>query len=271
MDFAAVTVSTFLMFACRGGLTWKLMERDADLRNSYNVKIFTTETTSEVKKQFRLGLNQMLMGVWSWWSFDLFTFISAYLSVQEISAQMIFRAVGLLTFMIPCGLQIACQQLLSESIAKGYHTTIKQQFKLNLYIALGTGLVLDLILFAFQGTIQEMFTSSERVTISLDHTWFVFSVFVICESMYTVAFATVKAAGDQKKGALLCFVSYWVIGMPVSWLLVYKAELSISGIWIGLALACALNTAACVYIFSKTNWTEVCKSFAKQMEERRRE
>jgi hypothetical protein len=28
----------------------------------------------------------MLMGVWGWWAFDIFTLMASYLSVDEISA-----------------------------------------------------------------------------------------------------------------------------------------------------------------------------------------
>ena len=41
-----------------------------------------------------------------------------------------------------------------------------------------------------------MFTSSELVNLNLDDTWLVFSVFILFESTYTVAFAVVKAAGE---------------------------------------------------------------------------
>ena len=49
----------------------------------------------------------MLMGVWGWWAFSIFTLIGTYLYVKVISAQTIMHSIGLLTYMIPLGIQVA--------------------------------------------------------------------------------------------------------------------------------------------------------------------
>ena len=54
-----------------------------------------------------MGIMQMLMGIWGWWAFDIFTLICSYLSVEVISAQTVMRSLGLLTFMIPVGVSMA--------------------------------------------------------------------------------------------------------------------------------------------------------------------
>ena len=41
------------------------------------------------------------MGVWGFWSFDIFTLIASYLSVEIVSAQTIMCSLGLITYMTP--------------------------------------------------------------------------------------------------------------------------------------------------------------------------
>lgn len=45
------------------------------------------------------------MGVWGWWAFDIFTLIASYIGSEIIAAQTILRSIGLITFMLPVGIQ----------------------------------------------------------------------------------------------------------------------------------------------------------------------
>lgn len=56
------------------------------LKNVYGVKLFSKETTVQLSYQFNLGIMGMLMGVWGWWAFDIFTLMASYLSIEVVSA-----------------------------------------------------------------------------------------------------------------------------------------------------------------------------------------
>ena len=51
------------------------------LKNTHGVTLFSLETTSNLGYQLKLGLMGMLMSVWGWWAFDIFTLMASYLSV----------------------------------------------------------------------------------------------------------------------------------------------------------------------------------------------
>ena len=108
LGFTGVCISTLLMFALRLAIVLFYVEAKTKLKNIYNVKLFSKESTQQISYQFKTGLYGLLMGVWSWWAFDVYTLIASYLSVSEISAQTVLRTLGLITFMVPVGIQIGC-------------------------------------------------------------------------------------------------------------------------------------------------------------------
>jgi multidrug resistance protein, MATE family len=87
--------------------------------------------------------------------------------------------------------------------------------------------------------------------------WVMFNIFVIFDTTQGIASSALRASGQQKFGAVLTFVSYFVIGIPVSSLLMFYYDMGIWGLWLGPTLACAFNTVVYLIIFNRTKWDEL--------------
>jgi MATE family multidrug resistance protein len=67
-------------------------------------------------------------------------------------------------------------------------------------------------------------------------------------------------------GAVITGIAYWILGIPLTCLMVFKFELGTVGIWIGPTVACAFNTAAYLYIFNSIDWKQLIIKAAEQRE-----
>ena len=81
-----------------------------------------------------------------------------------------------------------------------------------------------------------------------------FNIFVIFDTTQGIAATAMRASGQQKFGAILTFVAYFVLGIPLTLLLVFYYDFGIKGLWAGPSLACAFNTCAYLAIYIKTDW-----------------
>jgi len=84
--------------------------------------------------------------------------------------------------------------------------------------------------------------------------WIVFNIFVIVDTTQGVAVAVLRASGQQKTGAIVTWLAYWVLGIPITCLMVFHFTLGNRGIWIGPTVACAFNTAAYITLFIRIDW-----------------
>jgi Na+-driven multidrug efflux pump len=105
------------------------------------------------------------MGVWGWWAFDIFTLIASYLGVEIVSAQTIMRSLGLLTFMFPIALSIACGMLIGQSIGKESVQLVKHYYKWSMYLAIFVALFQNLLLFSLEKVIISGFTDNNLVAV----------------------------------------------------------------------------------------------------------
>ena len=113
----------------------------------------------------------LLLGVWGWWAFDIFTLIGSYLSVSVISAQTIMRSLGLLTYMVPLGIATACGILIGQNIGKGDENAIRHYFKVSMGFSVVMGLVLVVVLLGFKGDIITIFTKEPNVEEEMSKAW----------------------------------------------------------------------------------------------------
>ena len=106
-----ICIATSLQFVIRYFVSIAYLTRIKELKDVTDVRFFSKETTMKLGFQFRLGCFSLLMGVWGWWAFDIFTLIGSYLSVEIISGQTVMRSIGVFTFMVPIGFSAACSIL----------------------------------------------------------------------------------------------------------------------------------------------------------------
>ena len=85
---------------------------------------------------------------------------------------------------------------------------------------------------------------------------------IICVGYITFAYGMVitqafNGAGDTKTPTYLNVVFFWLIQIPLAWLLAIHLNFGFTGAMISVAVAFALHAAACVVLFRKGKWKEV--------------
>jgi MATE family multidrug resistance protein len=81
-------------------------------------------------------------------------------------------------------------------------------------------------------------------------------MFVIADCLQGVAKGILTASGLQKYGALLTFIAYFILGMPLSYYLSFGLGWEIEGLWYGPTVACFFNFLVYWYIFLRTDWAK---------------
>ena len=264
--YTGVCVSSSIQFVVRFLVAHGFNQIAPDLKNIHNVSLFSRETFSSCGYQFRLGFMGMLMGVWGWWAFDIFTLMASYLSIQIVSAQTIMRSLGLLTFMAPVGFSISCGILIGRSIGEGSETKIRFYYKICMMLSIVVAFAVNLVLLSCEDFIITLFTDLDQVGEHIRDAWTVFNFFIVFDTTQFIASAVIRAAGQQRFGAALTFIAYFFLGIPLAYVLVYHYGLKLSGIWMGPIVACAFNTVAYIVIFLRTDWQKLIADMALQRE-----
>lgn len=79
MGYKGVMLATGLMFFIRFLCNFALVELRNDVRKHDDVHLFSKETVTNLMPLVKKSFASMALGIWGWWSFDIFTLMATYM------------------------------------------------------------------------------------------------------------------------------------------------------------------------------------------------
>ena len=67
----------------------------------------------------------------------------------------------------------------------------------------------------------------------------ILALFQVVDGVQVVAIGALRGMGDTAKPMVLAQVGYWLVGVPLGWLLAFRLGYGAPGLWTALALALA--------------------------------
>lgn len=166
--------------------------------SKHSVALNDPKSWENLSEMHQYGFSTMTLKVMTWWAFDVFTQLAAFLSVRELAAQSILKNIGLLTFMIPVGLSGATTFIIGQYMGRGQIKIAKRVAGLCYIITMSWAFLSCLILYLCRGQIIKFQTSNEEIQKVLKSAWSILQLFVFFDCMQAVNLGMVAGVGLVK-------------------------------------------------------------------------
>ena len=238
---------------------WWYLKRDQKTRKY--VSNFKLEVKKRMlKKIMSLGLPSALQMFFEVAIFTAAIWLSGVLGKNPQAANQIALNLASMTFMIAMGLSVAAMVRVGNQ--KGLKNFVELR-RIALSIFLLT-FIIDAIFagffWAFKDWLPSIYLDVNDVANMTDNMevmtiaaqlLLVAAVFQISDGIQVVVLGALRGLQDVIIPTLLTFISYWIIGFPVSYYLGLHTEFESTGIWIGLL---AGLTAASILLYIRFNY-----------------
>ena len=249
-------ISRFIMLAY---LWWLLANKERTKVLVTNIKFFVLEKLM-LQKLINLGAPSAMQMLFEVAIFTAAIWLSGLLGKNAQAANQIALNLSTMTFMVAMGLSVA--SMIRVGNQKGL-----QKFKELRRIAFSIFL-LGILLAIFSGTVFFLFHKSlpkiyvdftdatnyadnlEVVSIA-SQLLFAAAIFQISDTIQVVVLGALRGLQDVKIPTIITFISYWVIGFPISYFLGKASMYGSFGIWLGLLAG--LSTAA-ILLYMRFNY-----------------
>ena len=249
-------ISRFIMLAY---LWWLLAKKERTKALVTNIKLFVLEKLM-LQKLINLGAPSAMQMLFEVAIFTAAIWLSGLLGKNAQAANQIALNLSSMTFMVAMGLSVA--SMIRVGNQKGL-----QKFKELRRIAFSIFL-LGILLAIFFGTVFFLFHKSlpkiyvdftdatnyadnlEVVSIA-SQLLFAAAIFQISDTIQVVVLGALRGLQDVKIPTIITFISYWVIGFPISYFLGKASMYGSFGIWLGLLAG--LSTAA-ILLYMRFNY-----------------
>ena len=249
-------ISRFIMLAY---LWWLLAKKERTKALVTNIKFFILEKLM-LQKFINLGAPSAMQMLFEVAIFTAAIWLSGLLGKNAQAANQIALNLSSMTFMVAMGLSVA------SMIRVGNQKGLKK-FKELRRIAFSIFL-LGILLAIFYGSVFFLFHKSlpkiyvdftdaanyadnlEVVRIA-SQLLFAAAIFQISDTIQVVVLGALRGLQDVKIPTIITFISYWVIGFPISYFLGKASMYGSFGIWLGLLAG--LSTAA-IFLYMRFNY-----------------
>jgi MATE family multidrug resistance protein len=221
---------------------------------------FTIIKMSVVKKITSLGVPSAMQMFFEVAIFTSAIWLSGVLGSNAQAANQIALKLSSLTFMVGMGLSVAA--MIRVGNQKGLQN-FKELRRVAFSIFLLTffiEIIFAAIFVACYKIFPDLFVNYNNIA-DLDNTievvkiastlLLIAAVFQISDGIQVVVLGALRGLQDVKIPTLLIFISYWMVGFPVSYYLGLHTEFKSSGVWLGLLAG--LSVAA-VLLFIRFNY-----------------
>ncbi|MCS4239546.1 MATE family efflux transporter [Myroides odoratus] len=216
----------------------------------------------EVKKKVliqiaKIGLPSGLMSFFEVALFVGAVWLSGMLGTVSQAANQIALSMSSMTFMFASGLGVAATIRVGNQMGLKNYTYLKTVARSIMLMALLIYILFALLFVAFHNYIPLLFLDAkdsmnavmnEEVIRIAGQLLLVAAIFQISDCLQVVTLGALRGLQDVNVPMIITFISYWIVGFPMSIYLSLYTDIGTPGIWIGLLAG--LTTAA-ILLYSR--------------------
>ena len=223
-----------------------------------NIKLFTLDF-SMIKKIVNIGSLSAMQMFFEVAIFTSAIWLSGLLGKNSQAANQIALNLSSMTFMVAMGLSVASMiRVGNQKGLKNYKELRRIAFSIFL-LGILLAVFFALLFFIFHKSLPNIYVDLNDTTNYKDNMevlriasnlLLAAAFFQISDSIQVVVLGALRGLQDVKIPTILTFISYWVVGFPVSYFLGKEEMYGSFGIWLGLL---AGLTTASVLLFIRFN------------------
>ncbi|KAI3446590.1 hypothetical protein Pfo_003255 [Paulownia fortunei] len=221
-------------------------------------KGFTLAALKDIFPVVKLSISSGVMVCLELWYYAILVLLAGYMKNAEvaISAFSICLNISAWEFMISLGIMGAAIVRVANELGRGDAKAARFSIKVLISTSVLIGLFFWILCLVFGNKLGFLFTEEEEVAQSVSDLSLLLAFSMLLSGIYPVLSGVAVGAGLQTKVAIINFLCFYAIGLPIGAVLGYVAHLQVKGIWIGMMSGVITQTFALSFMTWKTNWDE---------------
>jgi MATE family multidrug resistance protein len=174
------------------------------------------------------------------WAFNLCTIIAGLLGAATAAAHSVVLKVASFAFMVPMGISAAAATRVGNRIGAGDRRGAQHSAHVALGVGAGVMCLSALAFLLLPRALASIFTPRREVIAIAVGIFPIAAAFQVFDGTQAVGGGVLRGMGTPRPAAIVNLLGYYVLALPLGWLLAFPAGLGIRGVWIGLAAGLAV-------------------------------
>ncbi|MGQ0610837.1 MAG: MATE family efflux transporter [Paracoccaceae bacterium] len=215
--------------------------RKHELRQYHLFQRFWRPDLHALAQVFRLGWPIGMTGLLEAGLFQAATLMMGWIGTVELAAHGIAMQAASLTFMVHLGLASASTVRTGRFAGEGDAHSLREGARVAIMLSLGFALVTVVLFLALPRPILALFTDTSKLEAAAilafgTQLLAMAALFQLTDAMQAMALGLLRGIRDTQVPMWAAGVSYWLIGIPCSYLLAFPLGYGGLGLWAGLVI-----------------------------------
>jgi MATE family multidrug resistance protein len=195
-----------------------------------------------IKKILSLGLPSGIQYFFEVGAFSFAVIMVGWLGTKQLAAHQIAINLASISFMAVLGISVAGSIRVGNAVGmKDISETRRAGFTASL-LGASIMLVAGIIFILFRNFLPTLYVTDEVVISYASSLLIIAALFQLSDGTQAVGIGILRGLTDVKFPTAITFIAYWIVGLPIGYLLGFTYELGVQGVWVGLLLG--LTTSA---------------------------
>ncbi|XP_056910617.1 multidrug and toxin extrusion protein 1-like isoform X2 [Takifugu flavidus] len=225
---------------------------------------WSMECLQEWGAYMKLAVPCALVVCFDWWMYEIVSLLAGVFGEAVLAAQHVLYQIALLTSMVPVATSAAACVRVGNALGAGDTERAVVSGKVALLSAGTVAVVQGIIIAVIKPYVGYIFTSDQNIvaTVSQILTLNIFAGFF--EALLLASTGICLGSGLQAIVAFANMICYYVIGLAVGASLMFVAQLSLFGLWVGVWTGILLESLFFLGLFFKIDWKKITKKAQKR-------
>jgi MATE family multidrug resistance protein len=162
--------------------------------------------------------------------------LAGRLTPIALAANQVVLNVASFTFMIPLGISSAAAVRVGQAVGRRDARGVRRAGWSALMIGAVLMTTCSLIYVTMPRTLLGIFTTDATVLRVGTTVLMIYAGFQVFDAWQVIATGALRGLGDTHTSMILSFVSHWLIGLPIAYVLCFNRHWGVAGLWFGLSL-----------------------------------
>lgn len=191
----------------------------------------------------RIGVPIGVQYLLEYGAFAAAALLMGVLGTTEMAAHQIAINLASFTFMVPLGVSTATAVLVGQAIGAGDEARARRSAVAGILCGTAFMCVSALVFRLFPEPLARAYTPDAGVVALAAVLIPIAGVFQVFDGAQAVAAGVLRGIGDTHAPAVINVVGFWLIGLPVSWMLAFRFGGGAIGLWWGIVVGLGVVAA----------------------------
>lgn len=213
-------------------------------RLGFILKNFSKEI---IRKILKIGFPSGLQFAFEVGAFSFAVIMIGWIGPEEMAAHQIAISFAALTYMTASGISAATTVRVGNFFGLKDAISMRKAGFSSFVMVFFFMLLMAGLFISFNEALPGYFNRDEKVIEIASGLFIIAAFFQLSDGIQVVGLGSLRGMKDVNIPTAITLISYWIIGLPLSYLLAFPLHLGVKGIWYGLMAG--LTTAALLLFF----------------------